>query len=42
MSTPNIEDNNKLLEGLKKLNRSDPSVEVYLSDTGDLILNTSG
>lgn len=42
VSTPNIEDNKKLIEGLKKLNKSDPSVEVYISTTGDLILNTSG
>ena len=42
VSTPNIQDNNKLLDGLKKLNKSDPSVEVYISTTGDLILNTSG
>lgn len=26
VSTPNIQDNNKLLDGLKKLNKSDPSV----------------
>lgn len=30
VSTPNIQDNNKLLDGLKKLNKSDPSVEVYI------------
>ena len=30
VSTPDIKDGPKLLEGLKKLNRSDPSVDVYV------------
>ena len=31
-----------MLSGLKKLNRSDPSVDVYAEENGDLILNTCG
>lgn len=30
VSTPDIKNGPKLLEGLKKLNRSDPSVDVYV------------
>jgi translation elongation factor EF-G len=30
------------MEGLKKLNKSDPSVDVYIESTGDIILNTCG
>jgi ribosome assembly protein 1 len=40
--TPDIKNGPKLLEGLKKLNRSDPSVDVYVEGTGDIILNTCG
>lgn len=32
----------KLLEGLKKLNRSDPSIDIYTEANGDIILNTCG
>jgi translation elongation factor EF-G len=42
VSTPDIKNGPKLLEGLKKLNRSDPSVDVYVEGTGDIILNTCG
>jgi len=42
VSTEDIKDGPKLLEGLKKLNRSDPSVDVYTEGTGDIILNTCG
>lgn len=28
ITTPNIDDNQKLIEGLKKLNKADPAVEV--------------
>jgi ribosome assembly protein 1 len=42
VSTPDIKDNPRLLDGLKKLNRSDPSVDVYVESTGDIILNTCG
>ncbi len=42
VSTPDIKNNAKLLDGLKKLNRSDPSVDVYVEGTGDIILNTCG
>ena len=42
VTTPDIKDSPKLLEGLKKLNRSDPSVDVYVEGTGDIILNTCG
>ena len=34
-------DQSKLIEGLKKLNKSDPSVEIY-SENGNLILGTCG
>ena len=30
VSTPDLKDSPKLSEGLKKLNRSDPSVDVYM------------
>lgn len=42
VSTPDIKNGPKLLDGLKKLNRSDPSVDVYVEGTGDIILNTCG
>jgi ribosome assembly protein 1 len=42
VSTPDILDNPKLLDGLKKMNRSDPSVDVYVEGSGDIILNTCG
>lgn len=42
ISTPNLENMGKVVEGLKKLNKSDPSVEVYVETTGDIILNTCG
>ena len=42
VSTPDIKSNPLLLEGLKRLNRSDPSVDVYAEGTGDIILNTCG
>ncbi len=32
----------KLAEGLKRLNKADPSVEVYLTDSGEYILCTCG
>jgi translation elongation factor EF-G len=37
INTETIEDYPKLVEGLKKLNKADPSVEVYTSQNGDLI-----
>ena len=42
VSTPNFEDNHKMLEGLKKLNKSDPSVDVYVEHNGDIVLSTCG
>lgn len=42
VTTPNIEDNQKMIDGLKKINRTDPSVDVYAEPTGDIILNTCG
>jgi ribosome assembly protein 1 len=42
INTELIEDYPALVEGLKKLNKSDPSVEVYTSSKGDLILSTCG
>lgn len=37
-----LDDYPKLIEGLKKLNRSDPSVEVYTKENGDLVLSCCG
>jgi len=37
-----LSDMEKLSEGLKKLNKADPSVEVYLTDSGEYILCTCG
>jgi ribosome assembly protein 1 len=31
-----------LIEGIKKLNRSDPAVEYYVQENGEHILVTSG
>ena len=31
-----------MLEGLKKLNKSDPSVDVYVEQKGDIVLSTCG
>ena len=42
VSTEDIKDAPKLLDGLKKLNRSDPSVDVWAEGNGDIILNTCG
>ena len=42
ISTPDIEDNQKMVEGLKKLNKSDPSVEVYIEKNGNIALSTCG
>lgn len=42
VSTPNMEDHQAMHEGLRKINRSDPSVDVYIEPTGDIILNTCG
>ena len=42
VTAPDIEDNQKMLEGLKKINKTDPSVDVYVEPTGDIILNTCG
>lgn len=42
ISTPEIEDNQKMVEGLKKLNKSDPSVEVYIEKNGNIVLSTCG
>lgn len=37
-----MEDHQAMHEGLRKINRSDPSVDVYIEPTGDIILNTCG
>ena len=37
-----LADMEKLAEGLKKLNRAEPSVEVYLTESGEYILCTCG
>jgi len=38
----NLGDMEKLAEGLKKLNRAEPAVEVYLTESGEYILCTCG
>ena len=38
----NLEDYPKLIDGLKKINKADPSVEVYAQENGDIILATCG
>jgi ribosome assembly protein 1 len=30
------------MEGLRRLNKSDPSVDIYVESTGDIIMNTCG
>lgn len=40
--TEDIKEMPQLIEGLKKLNRSDPAVEYYVQDNGEHILVTSG
>ena len=42
ITTENIKELPLLIEGLKKLNRSDPAVEYYLQSNGEHILVTSG
>jgi len=42
VTTPNLQHAGKLIEGLKKLNKSDPSIEVSLAKNGDIILSTCG
>jgi translation elongation factor EF-G len=42
INSKNLEDQPKLIEGLKKLNKSDPSVEIYSHENGDIILGTCG
>jgi ribosome assembly protein 1 len=42
ITTPNFENSHKMLEGLKKLNKSDPSVDVYIEQNGDIVLSTCG
>jgi len=42
VKTETLEDYPKLIDGLKKLNKSDPSLEVYAQENGDVILATCG
>ncbi|KAL4452839.1 hypothetical protein ABPG74_002404 [Tetrahymena malaccensis] len=42
LTTHNLDDNHLLIEGLKKLNKSDPSVEVFTESNGNIILSTCG
>ena len=42
LKTQTLEDYPKLIDGLKKLNKSDPSLEVYAQENGDVILATCG
>lgn len=42
ITTENIKDLPLLLEGIKKLNRSDPAVDYYVQNNGEHILTTSG
>ena len=38
----NLSEQPSLIQGLKRLNKSDPSVEVYTQANGDIILATCG
>ena len=41
--TPNnIEDTEKLAQGLVKLNKADPSIETYYNENGEIVLEVSG
>lgn len=42
VTTPNLQQMPKLIDGLKKLNKSDPSIEVSIAKNGDIILSTCG
>jgi len=42
LCTTSIEDMAKLVEGLKILNKCDPSIIVYAMQTGDLVVGTCG
>lgn len=42
LKTASFEDYPKLIDGLRKLNKSDPSLEVYAQENGDVILVTCG
>lgn len=42
LKTETLEDYPKLIDGLRKLNKSDPSLEVYAQENGDVILATCG
>lgn len=42
LTTYKLDDSVNLIEGLKKLNKSDPSVEVFTESNGDIILSTCG
>lgn len=42
LTTQSLDNQPKLIEGLKKLNKSDPSVEVFTQANGDVILATCG
>lgn len=42
LTTASLDDQPKLIDGLKKLNKSDPSVEVFTMANGDVILATCG
>ncbi len=37
-----LEETPQLFEGLKRLNKSDPSLEVFTESNGDIILSTCG
>ena len=42
MLSEDLRDMPYLIEGLKKLNKSDPAVDYYVQDNGEHILVTSG
>lgn len=42
VETTNIEDGPKLIEGLKKLDKADPSVSYFLNERGEYIISTCG
>lgn len=37
-----IEDNARLIQGLRKLNKADPSLEVYAQENGEIVVGTCG
>lgn len=42
IETKNLNDMYMLSDGLRKLNKSDPAVEIYLNENGEYIVSTCG